>query len=340
MTNRRWLLRRRPEGHLERGDFELVEAEAPRPGPGQLLVRNIYCSLDPAMRRWLDENSYAGPMSLGDVVRCVAIGEVIESDAPGFAPGDKVIAMNALEDYSVTTPGGFTRRIDPAANVPLPMHLSLFGPIGMTAYVSLTELGKPKPGETVLVSGAAGAVGSLVGQIARNLGCRVVGVAGGPVKCERLLEEFGFDAAIDYKGKDLAALTAAIAETCPEGVDIYYDNVGGIVLDAALANINHFARLVECGMISGYNATEPMPGPTNLWNLIARTATMSGFLGRHFTDKFPEAVAALRRWHAEGRITARAHVDVGLESFPDSMQRLFTGDHDGKLMLRIDGGTD
>lgn len=333
--NRRVLLRRRPRGRPVAEDFALVHEAIPGPAEGELLVRNLYCSLDPAMRRWMDEKSYAEPIALDSAIRCTAVGRVAVSRHRDFEVGDHLIAMCAVEDYSIIRPGGFTRKIGDDDQTPLSRYLSLYGPIGMTAYFSLLEIGKPKAGETVLVSGAAGAVGSLVGQIAKIKGCRAVGIAGGPEKCAMLTDEFGFDAAIDYQGRDLESLMEAIHESCPDGVDVYFDNVGGVILDAALGCINQFARLVECGMISQYNASGSMPGPGNIWQIIARTATMQGFLGRQYTDRFPEAMAELRRWATEGRIHAREHIETGLENFYAAFMRLFDSTNKGKLILQV-----
>lgn len=334
--NRRVVLRRRPSGRPVAQDFELVIEAIPALAEGEFLVRNLYCSLDPAMRRWMDETSYAEPIALDSAIRCTAVARVVDSRHRDFERGDHLIAMCAVEDYSVVRPGGFTRKIDPSPQTSLSRYLSLYGPIGMTAYFSLLEIGRPKEGETVLVSGAAGAVGSLVGQIAKIKGCRVVGVAGGPEKCALLIDEFGFDAAVDYRGSDLESLMKAIRAACPDGVDIYFDNVGGVILDAALGCINQFARLVECGMISQYNSTTALPGPSNIWQIIARAATMQGFLGRHYTDRFPEAMADLRRWTSEGRIHVREHIETGLENFYPAFMRLFDGTNKGKLILQVD----
>ncbi|MEM7570599.1 MAG: NADP-dependent oxidoreductase [Pseudomonadota bacterium] len=336
MPNKRVLLKRRPVGQPVQDDFDWVDHPVPVPGDGQLLIRNIYCSLDPAIRGWMDDaESYFPPIGLGEPIRSTTIGQVARSNHPDFAEGDYVVALTGVEEYSVADAGGFTNKVDPSIVPALTNYLSVLGAVGLTAYFGLLNVGEPKEGETVLVSGAAGAVGSLVGQIAKLQGCRAVGIAGGPEKCARLVDSFGFDAAVDYRGKDLAALTADIAAACPDGVDVYFDNVGGDILDAALANINDHARIPMCGMISQYNATEPVPGPTNLWQVIAKTAHMKGFLIRDFVPQFPEGITQMAAWISADKLVFKEHVDEGIENFLTSFTRLFTGDHDGKLVLQI-----
>ena len=338
--NRCLLLSRRPKDDLLPGDFSLVSRPIPILKEGELLVRNLYCGLEPAMRLWMNAESYAEPIQLDETIRCLSVCRVEQSRNDEFQKGDHLVAMAALEDYSVITGGGFTRKIDLSEGIPLSNYLSLFGPIGMTAYFGLLDIGKPKQGETVLVSGAAGAVGSLVGQIAKIKGCRTIGIAGGTRKCRRLIEEFGFDASLDYKNKELLELMAAIRKNCPDGVDIYFDNVGGIILDAALGCINPFARIVACGMISQYNQQQPAPVFSNIWQIVAKTATMRGFLGRYYLDRFPEAMADLKRWSAEGNIHAREHIEVGLEKFYTAFMRLFKGTNQGKMILQISPDTE
>ena len=241
--NRRFLLKRRPDGEPVRDDFELTTEDTPALEEGQFLIRNHYASLDPAMRGWMDDaESYMPPIPLGAPVRASTIGRVAESRAAGFEPGQWVMGLNAIEDYSVGQEGGFTQAIDTDAVPEITNYLSLFGAVGMTAFFGLLEVCEPKEGETVLVTGAAGAVGSIVGQLAKIQGCRAVGIAGGPEKCARLTERYGYDAAIDYRGLDEAALTKAIGEAAPDGVDVIFENVGGVILDAGLNNLNHHAR--------------------------------------------------------------------------------------------------
>jgi NADPH-dependent curcumin reductase CurA len=263
------------------------------------------------------------------------VSRVIESRNPAYRPGDYLMTMGAVEEYSIVPVSPWTMKLELDDDIPLSRHVSLFGLNAMTAYFGLLEVGRPRVGEAVLVSGAAGSVGSLVGQIAKIKGCHVVGIAGGAQKCARLIEEYSFDNAVNYHDKDVDQLATAIRAACPAGVDVYFDNVGGIVLDAALASINAGARLVECGMISQYNVNSPIPGPGNLWQIIAKTATMQGFLGRQYLERFPEAMADLKNWAAAGKIHAREHIEVGLENFYAAFMRLFDGSNDGKLMLQV-----
>ncbi|MEM1021313.1 MAG: NADP-dependent oxidoreductase [Pseudomonadota bacterium] len=336
MENTRVLLKQRPAGIPKADDFAWVTEPLPEPGREQILIRNIYCSLDPAQRGWMDDaESYFPPIELGESIRATTVGQVAASNHPDYQPGDYVVALTGVEHYAVADAVGFTSKVDPSIVRSLTNYLSILGAVGLTAYFGLLEVGKPKAGETVLVSGAAGAVGSLVGQIAKLQGCRAVGIAGGPEKCKRLTDVYGFDTAVDYRGKDVPTLAADIKAACPDGVDVYFDNVGGDVLDAALANINDNARLPLCGMISQYNATEPVPGPTNVWQLIAKTARMEGFLIRDFLDKFPEGIGQMAQWIAEDKLVFQEHVDEGIENFLTSFNRLFSGDHNGKLILQI-----
>jgi NADPH-dependent curcumin reductase CurA len=333
--NRRILLQRRPHGLPVAADFAIASEAIPDPQDERILVRNLYCSLTPAMRRWMDECSYAELIPLGGPIRCVCVSRVVESRDNAYRPGEYLMVMGAVKEYSTVRANPWTMKIEPEDGVPLSRHLSLFGLNPMTAYFGLLEIGRPRPGETVLVSGAAGSVGSLAGQIARMKGCRTVGVVGGAQKCTRLVEEFSFDAAVDYRGRNLDELTGDICAACPDGVDVYFDNVGGVVLDAALAAINPGARLVECGMISQYNASERIAGPSNIWQIIAKAATMQGFLGRQYLERFPEAMIDLKKWAAEGRIHAREHIAVGVENFYTAFMRLFDGSNDSKLMLQV-----
>jgi hypothetical protein len=333
-TNRRFLLQRRPDGVPVRDDFELVTEPALALAEGQFLIRNHYASLDPAMRGWMDETgNYMPPIPLGQPVRASTIGVVEESRAQGFEPGQWVLGLNGLEDYSIGVSGGFTQPIDPSLVPSVTNYLSIFGAVGMTAYFGLLEVCEPKKGETVLVSGAAGAVGSLVGQLAKLHGCRTVGIAGGPEKCARLIDKYGFDAAIDYKGKDEAALTAAIAEAAPDGVDVIFENVGGAILDAGLMNLNLHARVGLCGLISEYN-TDPR-GARNLWQLIVKRAQIRGLLVSDYVERFGEGAAKMGEWAAAGKLTIDEHVDEGLENAFDSFMRLFAGTNDGKMILKI-----
>lgn len=333
--NRRFLLARRPQGEPVREDFQLVTEAIPEPSLGGIVVRNHYASLDPAQRGWMDDaESYMPPIPLGDPVRATTIGIVHASDNPDFAVGQWVMGLNGLEDYSVSAPGGFTMPIDIDA-VPSPSnYLSALGAVGLTAYFGLNDVARPQPGETLLVSGAAGAVGSAVGQIGKIMGCRVVGIAGGPDKCRRLLEDYGFDAAIDYKGKDHEALVAAITDAAPDGVNVVFENVGGLVLEAEVFTLAQGARIVLCGLISEYNATEKV-GLRNLWQILARRATIHGFLIADYAHRFAEGGAQMAQWLSQGKLRADEDVQEGLENAYDAFMRLFSGANTGKLVLKI-----
>ena len=332
--NRRFLLQRRPDGEPVPEDFELVAESTPELAEGEFLIRNHYASLDPAMRGWMDAGgNYMPPVPLGTAMRASTIGVVEESRAEGFEKGQWVMGLNALEDYSISQIGGFTQPIDPNLVPSITNYLSIFGAVGMTAYFGFLEVCEPKEGDTVLVSGAAGAVGSLVGQLAKLHGCRAVGIAGGPEKCARLTEKYGFDAAIDYRGKDEAALTAAIAEAAPNGVDVIFENVGGPILDAGLMNLNLYARVGLCGLISEYN-TDAV-GARNLWNLIVTRSSIRGLLVMDFVERFPEGAAKMGEWAAAGKLSIDEHVDEGLENAFESFMRLFAGTNDGKMILKI-----
>jgi len=333
--NRRFKLVRRPVGEPVPEDFELVAEPLPELSEGEFLVRNHYASLDPAIRGWLDDKpSYMPPVALGDPVRATTVGRVAQSRNPDFAEGQWVLGLNAIEEYSVARAGGFTGPIE-VDGIPPTHFLSLLGAVGMTAYFGLLEVGQPKAGETVLVTGAAGAVGSLVGQIAKIKGCRAVGIAGGPEKCRRLIEHYGFDAAIDYRGKDVRALSAEIGEAAPAGVDVIFENVGGDVLDAGLININHHARIALCGLISEYNRAEGPVGARNIWQLIVKRATMRGLLVSDYLDRFAEGGKVMAGWLKEGRIRVDEHIDEGIENALPAFLRLFKGTNEGKMILKL-----
>jgi hypothetical protein len=333
--NRRFLLARRPHGDPVPDDFQLAETPISAPPAGGLIVRNHFASLDPAQRGWMDDApSYMPPIPLGEAVRATTVGRVHASDNPGFVPGDWVMGLNWLEDYSAVLPGGFTSKID-VSQVPSPsMFLSAFGAVGLTAYFGLLDTAKPKAGETLLVSGAAGAVGSAVGQIGKIVGCRVIGIAGGAEKCRRLTEDYGFDAAIDYKGKSVEALSAAIAEAAPEGADIVFENVGGDVLDAELGNLAMRARIVLCGLISEYNSPEKV-GIRQLWQVLVKRATIQGFLIADYVERFGEGGARMAEWIAAGKLRMDEDIQDGLENSYAAFMRLFSGANTGKLILRI-----
>jgi len=334
-TNRRFLLARRPHGDPVPADFSLVEEPVPAPPPGGFVVRNHYASLDPAQRGWMDDApSYMPPIALGDPIRASTVGIVHSSDNADYKPGDWVLGLNGLEDYSQVTPGHFTSPIDVSLADSPSKFLSAMGAVGLTGYFGLLEAGKPKAGETLLVSGAAGAVGSVVGQIGKIVGCKVIGIAGGADKCRRLIDDYGFDVAIDYKGKSVDALAAEIRAAAPDGVDIVFENVGGDVMDAELMNLAKGARIVLCGLISEYNSPEKI-GIRNLWQVLVQEATIIGFLIMGYAPRFAEGGAQIAQWMAEGKLRIDEDVQEGLENAYEIFMRLFRGQNTGKLVLKI-----
>jgi len=333
--NRQFLLMRRPQGRPVAEDFALAEAPLAPLAEGQFRIRNRFASLDPAIRGWLDDRpGYMPPVALGAPVRATTIGEVVESRHPAFAPGDWVLGLHAIETHSTGEPGGFTQRIDPGI-VPSPTHfLSVLGAVGLTAWFGVTEILKPGPGDVLLVSGAAGAVGSLAGQIARHFGARAVGIAGGPEKCRRLRERYGFDAAIDHRGKSASALAGEVRAAAPEGVSLVFENVGGPALEAALLNLRDGARIALCGLISEYNAPEP-EGARNLWQLIVHRATLRGFLVSEWLDRFPEGALRMAELVRSGALVFDEHVEEGIDRAYPAFMRLFDGTNEGKMILKL-----
>jgi NADPH-dependent curcumin reductase CurA len=328
--NHRFTLAARPVGMPRPTDFAFEEHDVPALGDGELLVKVRYISLDPAMRGWMNEGkSYIRPIAIGELMRAGAIGSVIESRHPRFAVGSHVTGMLGLQEYAVSNGEGLTP-VD-SSRVPLPVMLSTLGAPGLTAYFGLLDVGKPVAGQTVVVSGAAGAVGSVVGQIAKIHGCRAVGIAGGADKCG-YLRELGFDAAIDYKAGDIKA---ALREHCPKGIDVFFDNVGGDILDTALTQLAPRARIVICGAISQYNNTTPVKGPANYLSLLVNRASMTGMVIFDYASRFPAAVAEMAQWMAAGKLRSREDIVPGLEQFPQALLKLFTGENHGKLMLEL-----
>jgi len=333
--NRRFLLARRPQGTPQPEDFTLATAPIPSAPDGGMVVRNHFISLDPAQRGWMDDApSYMPPIALGDPVRATTVGVVHSSRNPDYTPGDWVLGLNAMEDFSVVLPGGFTSAIDVSLVDSPSRYLSAVGAVGLTAYFGLLEVGKPQPGEVLLVTGAAGAVGAMVGQIGKLKGARVIGIAGGADKCRRLIENYGFDVAIDYKGKSEAQLSAEIAAAAPDGVDIVFENVGGVVMEAVAMNLAQRARVVLCGLISEYNAPERV-GLRNLWQVIVKQATIHGFLIAGYVDRFAEGGAQVAQWIGEGKIRADEDMQQGLDNSYEAFMRLFSGANTGKLVLKI-----
>jgi NADPH-dependent curcumin reductase CurA len=330
-VNHQFQLAARPVGLPKPGDWNYASVPVAEPGEGEVLVKVQYISLDPAMRGWMnDSRSYIAPVGIGDVMRSFSAGEVIASNDPDLAVGDHVGGLLGVQEYAVAHGKGVFKVDTKLA--PLPVYLGTLGMPGVTAYFGLLDIGKPVQGNTVVVSGAAGAVGGLVGQIAKLKGCRVIGIAGGPQKCSDVVEQLGFDAVIDYKGADL---DAALTEHCPDGIDIYFDNVGGEILDAALAHLARYARVVICGAISQYNSTTAITGPANYLSLLVNHASMTGFVMSDYLDRYGEAVTEMAGWLASGQLVSREDIAEGLENFPDTLLRLFKGENVGKLVLKI-----
>lgn len=333
-TNHQFLLKSRPQGLVTAENFDYVEQPAPVPGDGEVLVANQYLSLDPAMRGWVNEGkSYVPPVGIGEVMRALGVGQVIESNNHGFKRGDYVTGMLGVQDYAVGQPKQLNLfKVDPKV-VPLPRYLGALGMPGMTAYFGILQEGRPKEGETVVVSGAAGAVGSMVGQIAKLHGCRVVGIAGGPAKCDHVVEEYGFDACIDYKQ---GGVRDALKKHCPDGVDIYFDNVGGDILDTVLAHLALRARVIICGAISQYNNESGKPqGPSNYLSLLVNRATMKGIVVLDYQKNYAQAGLQIAQWMSQGKLKVEEHIVEGLEAFPEALGLLFTGGNRGKLVLKL-----
>lgn len=325
-------LARRPVGMPVAEDWQVAQEPMPQIADGSFLIRTQYVSLDPAMRGWLDDRpSYLPPVAIGEVMRAGTVGEVIESKHPRYPVGTLVQGAFGVQSYAVSDGRGVTR-VDPALGTPS-MYLGVLGITGLTAYFGLLVHGRPRPGDTVVVSGAAGAVGTVVGQLARISGCRVIGIAGGADKCRLVVDDLGFDAAIDYRD---GSMRKALREAAGAGIDVYFDNVGGEVLNAALANLAMHARVVICGAISQYNADAPVPGPSNYLSLLVRRATMEGFLVFDYEREYAVARTRLAAWVASGQIIApETIVPAGIADFHEVFMRLFAGDNVGKLVLEV-----
>ena len=330
-TARQWLLNGHPRGRgIEDGDFRLVDTALPDPGPGEMLVKIRWLGFDPAQKGWMENIAdYVAPMALGDVMRGSGIGEVVASNGGRFAVGDMVFGTTGWTEWLVTDGRDLTRV---ETTLPPTAVLSVLGTTGVTAYCGLFKVGRPLAGDTVLVSGAAGATGSIVGQLAKIAGCRAVGIAGGKDKCDWLVSEAGYDAAIDYKAGDIKA---QIKELCPNGIDVIFDNVGGAVLDAMLARIATGARVVICGGISRYETGGMPAGPSNYFNLVFRRASMAGFIVLDWAAEFPAIRQRLEGFVAEGKLAYREDIQHGFENAPATLQRLFVGANRGKQMLEI-----
>jgi NADPH-dependent curcumin reductase CurA len=333
--NRQWLLKTRPQGNVGPQNFELVQTPLPQPdyATGQVLLKTLMLGFDPAMRGWMvDEPSYLPPVALGEPMRASGVAQVVKSENPALPVGTLVQGLTHWQEYSIGDPAGFIPPTPLPAGTPPNLALSVFGTTSLTAYFGLLDVGQPKPGETVLVSGAAGATGSVVAQIARIKGCRVVGIAGGQEKCEWLRTACKLDAVIDYKSE---SLSKRIDQLCPKGVDVFFDNVGGDTLEAAIGHMANFGRIALCGAISSYNDTTAKPGPRNLMLLVSRRVRMQGFIVLDYLDRMGEAIDALAGWVMGGEIAWREDIQHGFDNIPATLQRLFTGENVGKQLLQL-----
>jgi NADPH-dependent curcumin reductase CurA len=331
--NVQWVLASRPNGMVSASNFERREGSAPQPSDGQLLVRNLYLSLDPAMRGWMsDAPSYIPPVQIGEVMRGMCVGEVVDSGHDGFHAGELVFGMFGWQEYAVADPSGPTALYKLPDGISPVDGLSALGWTSLTAYFGLEDVGKPQAGETVVVSGAAGATGSVVGQLAKLKGCRVIGIAGGAEKCAWLTEELGFDGAIDYRNEDVSK---RLKELCPDGINVFWDNVGGEILEAALNRLALHSRVVFCGRISTYNDRAPAPGPRNYINILTRRARVEGFLVFDYFDRMAEAMGELAALVQAGKLRTREDIREGLDSAPSALVDLFTGANIGKLLVRV-----
>jgi NADPH-dependent curcumin reductase len=331
-TNRQIRLAARPTGLPDAGCWQLTEEPVPEPGDGELRVAISHVSLDPAMRGWMnDARSYIPPVEIGAVMRAAAAGEVTASNHPGFAVGDHVTGAFGVQEHAISDGAGVVRA--DTALAALPTWLGTLGLTGMTAYFGLRDVGRAQAGDTVVVSGATGAVGSVAGQVAKLDGCRAIGIAGGEEKCRWLVDDLGFDAAIDYRSEDVRR---ALRGHAPDGVDVYFDNVGGEILDAVLTRLARGARVVICGAVSQYNATGAVRGPSNYLSLLVARASMTGMVVFDYADRYAEAAAEMAGWLRDGRLTTREDVvEGGVEAFPETLLRLFRGENIGKLVLKV-----
>lgn len=331
-VNRQFRLKTRPTGRIETSNFDFVEESIPEPGPGEALVRVLYLSLDPTNRIWMsDMDQYMPPVGIGEVMRGGGVGIVVKSNSARYKEGDHVSGLTGWQDFCIADEGLRAMSVLPKGlPVDLPVMLGACGMTGLTAYFGLLDLGRPKPGETVVVSAAAGAVGSVVGQIAKIKGCRAVGIAGGPDKCRHIVEDLGFDAAIDYKRPDWREQLAAAT---PDGIDVNFENVGGEIMEAVMARMNLFSRMPLCGMISGYNTGEPMRGDFS--PILMRRIELRGFIVIDFMEKFAEGAMQLAQWVVEGKLKHRETIVDGLENAPVAVNKLFDGGNIGKLVVKL-----
>ncbi len=332
-SNKQWVLAKRPHGMISEANWKLQEVPVAPLADGEALVQVLYLSCDPAMRGWMEDRpSYLPPVAMGAVMRAGGVGRVLESRSSALAAGDVVEGLFGWQQFAVVKPGTLMGANKLPAGVEPQLAMGVLGTTGLTAYFGLLDLGKPKAGETVVVSGAAGATGSIAGQIARIKGCKVIGIAGGPDKCAWLTKEAHFDAAIDYKRGDVGGQLRALA---PQGVDVFFDNVGGEILDAVLAQIRMKARIVLCGGISAYNEVTPPPGPKNIMNLVIQRARMEGFIVIDYAAKFAEGRAEMKGWVDAGELVHQEDIVAGLERAPEALLRLFSGKNLGKQLVKV-----
>ena len=334
LTNHQFRLAARPVGLPKHSDWKYVEEPVREPGPGEVLVKTLYLSLDPAMRGWMNEGrSYIAPVGIGEVMRAGGAGRVIASANPGFAVGDHVTGILGAQEYALFNAERAKGliKVDPKL-IPLPVYVGALGATGLTAYFGLLDVGQAKAGDTVVISGAAGATGMVAGQIAKIKGCRAIGIAGGAEKCSYIVKDLGFDAAIDYKSENVLE---AVRKHCPKGVNVYFDNVGGDILDAVLANLAHGARVVICGAISQYNSTTGIKGPANYLSLLVNSARMEGFIVFNYLSRYAEAAREMAGWMQKGKLKSREDIVEGFQTFPDTLLKLFRGENTGKLMIKV-----
>jgi len=332
--NRRFLLAERPTGPVDDKTYDLVREEVPVIGDGEALVKVKWISIDPTNRTWIgEEPTYLPPVAIGEVMRGLGLGEVIESKNENFPVGATVQGLTGWQDYIVISDALPLMVVPPEVNAPPPALLGALGMTGCTAYFGLTEIAEPKEGETVVISAAAGAVGSVAGQIAKLKGARVVGIAGGPEKCAWLIDELGFDATVDYKADDWRK---QLKEATPNGIDVDFENVGGEIMEAVFARLNKDARVALCGLISGYNETEPPPGPRSFGNLLIKRVKLQGFIILDYYPRFGEAIRQLSEWMAEGKLKSEETVVEGFEELPNALNMLFAGKNTGKLVVHIE----
>ncbi|MEO8812573.1 MAG: NADP-dependent oxidoreductase [Caulobacteraceae bacterium] len=331
--SKRWVLKHRPHGEIAPGDLELVETPLPELADGEVLIRTVYLSLDPTNRIWMsDQDQYLPPVQIGETMRGGGVGVVERSRSDRFKQGDLVNPGLAGWATHTIAPAAGVSPVPAIPGVPLTAFMSVLGATGLTAWFGMTDIGRPQAGETVVVSAAAGAVGSIAGQIAKLRGARVIGIAGGKAKCDWLTGDLGFDGAVDYKNQDVGA---ALDRLCPDGIDVDFENVGGAVMDAVISRMNNFGRVALCGMISTYNKEGPAAGPTDFARVLMHRLLIKGFIVIDYLPRAAEAFAELAPLVVSGRLKWKAHVEDGLENAVSALERLFTGAHDGKLLIRV-----